>query len=112
MKNRKNKRNFILNIIIIILVIAIICVIIPLLSKQKVKTKEMNEGEYRNAVKDNVIYEYITKPQEEQNAIKEQEEKKREELMQNEETKRREERENEIAANLEKDFKDSVEVSD
>lgn len=108
----KNKKNFILNIIIIILVIAIICVAKPLLSKQKVKTKEMSEGEYRNAVKDNVIYEYITKPQEEQNAIKAQEEKKREELIQNEETKRREERENEIAANLEKDFKDSFKVSD
>lgn len=73
-----DKKNLILNIIIGILIIAIAGVII-LICTGNVK-QESKEDEYRRKVKENITYEYITKPQEEQNKIYEEENEK---LLQN-----------------------------
>lgn len=73
-----NKKNLILNIIIGILIIAIVGVAILICTGNT--KQESNEDEYREKVKENIIYEYITKPQEEQNKIYEEENEK---LLQN-----------------------------
>lgn len=71
------KKNLILNIIIGILTIAIIVVTIFICTGNT--KQESREDEYRRKVKENITYEYIIKPQEEQNKIEEEETKKREE---------------------------------
>lgn len=80
-----DKKNLILNIIIGILIIAIVGVAILICTGNT--KQESNEDEYREKVKENIIYEYITKPQEEQNKIYEEEmkniEEKKEDLRQN-----------------------------
>ena len=80
-----DKKNLILNIIIGILIIAIAGVTISICTGST--KKESNEEEYRRKVKENIMYEYITKPQEEQNKIYEEEmkniEEKKEDLRQN-----------------------------
>lgn len=73
-----DKKNLILNIIIGILIIAIVGVAILICTGNT--KQESNEDEYREKVKENIIYEYITKPQEEQNKIYEEENEK---LLQN-----------------------------
>lgn len=73
-----DKKNLILNIIIGILIIAIVGVAILICTGNT--KQESNEDEYREKVKENIIYEYITKPQEEQNKIYEDENEK---LLQN-----------------------------
>ncbi len=73
-----DKKNLILNIIIGILIIAIAGVTISICTGST--KKESNEEEYRRKVKENITYEYITKPQEEQNKIYEEENEK---LLQN-----------------------------
>lgn len=73
-----DKKNLILNIIIGILIIAIAGVTISICTGST--KKESKEEEYRRKVKENITYEYITKPQEEQNKIYEEENEK---LLQN-----------------------------
>lgn len=73
-----DKKNLILNIIIGILIIAIAGVTISICTGST--KKESNEEEYRRKVKENITYEYITEPQEEQNKIYEEENEK---LLQN-----------------------------
>lgn len=73
-----DKKNLVLNIIIGILIIAIAGVTISICTGST--KKESNEEEYRRKVKENITYEYITKPQEEQNKIYEEENEK---LLQN-----------------------------
>lgn len=73
-----DKKNLILNIIIGILIIAVAGVTISICTGST--KKESNEEEYRRKVKENITYEYITKPQEEQNKIYEEENEK---LLQN-----------------------------
>lgn len=73
-----DKKNLILNIIIGILIIAIVGVAILICTGNT--KQESNEDEYREKVKENIIYEYITEPQEEQNKIYEEENEK---LLQN-----------------------------
>ena len=68
----------ILNIVIGILIIAIVGIAILICTGNT--KQESNEDEYREKVKENIIYEYITKPQEEQNKIYEEENEK---LLQN-----------------------------
>ena len=65
------KKNLILNIIIGILTIAIIMVTIFICTGNT--KQESREDEYRRKVKENITYEYIIKPQEEQNKIYEEE---------------------------------------
>lgn len=65
------KKNLILNIIIGILTIAIIVVTIFICTGNT--KQESREDEYRRKVKENITYEYIIKPQEEQNKIYEEE---------------------------------------
>lgn len=80
-----DKRNLILNIIIGILIIAIAGVTISICTGNV--EQESKEDEYRRKIKENITYEYITKPQEEQNKIYEEEmkniEEKKENLRQN-----------------------------
>lgn len=73
-----DKKNLILNIVIGILIIAIVGIAILICTGNT--KQESNEDEYREKVKENIIYEYITKPQEEQNKIYEEENEK---LLQN-----------------------------
>ena len=73
-----DKKNLILNIIIGIIIVAIAGVTISICTGST--KKESNEEEYRRKVKENITYEYITKPQEEQNKIYEEENEK---LLQN-----------------------------
>lgn len=86
----ENKKNIILNIIIVILVIALACVAVALVTSEK-RPNEVNESTLRERLKENITYEYITKPQEEQNAMMAEQERIQNEEMQNEEAKSHEE---------------------
>lgn len=72
-----DKKNLILNIVIGMLIIAIVGVVILICTGNT--KQESNEEEYREKVKENIIYEYITKPQEEQEKMQREEEQRREE---------------------------------
>lgn len=101
----ENKKNIILNIIIVILVIALACVVVALVTNEK-KPVEVNENTLREKLKENITYEYITKPQEEQNAMMAEQERIQNEEMKNEEAKLQEEMINELVQNIETGVKE------
>ena len=94
----KNK-NLILNIIILILAIALICVIVAFVNKKE-ENIITDENTLRDKLRENITYEYVTKPQEEENAMMAEQERIQNEEMQNEEARQQEEIINEMASNV------------
>ena len=90
----KNK-NLILNIIILILAIALICVIVAFVNKKE-ENIITDENTLRDKLRENITYEYVTKPQEEENAMMAEQER-----IQNEEARQQEEMINEMVSNVE-----------
>ena len=95
----KNK-NLILNIIILILAIALICVIVAFVNKKE-ENIITDENTLRDKLRENIIYDYVTKPQEEENAMMAEQERIQNEEMQNEEARQQEEMINEMVSNVE-----------
>ena len=73
-------KNVILNIIILALVVALICVIVAFATK-KDDNIITDENTLREKLKENITHEYITKPQEEENAIMAEQERIQNEEM-------------------------------
>lgn len=94
----KNK-NKILNVIIIILAIALIAVIVEF-AKPKKEEVITYEASLRDKIRDNITYDYITKPEEEQNAMMAEQERIQNEEMKNEELRQQEEQANEMASEI------------
>lgn len=94
----KNK-NKILNVIIIILAIALIAVIVEF-AKPKKEEVITDEASLRDKIRDNITYDYITKPEEEQNAMMAEQERIQNEEMKNEELRQQEEQANEMASEI------------
>lgn len=73
-------KNIILNIIILVLSVALICVIVAF-ATQKDENIITDENTLREKLKENITHEYITKPQEEENAIMAEQERIQNEEM-------------------------------
>lgn len=73
-------KNIILNIIILVLAVALICVIVAF-ATQKDENIIIDENTLREKLKENITHEYITKPQEEENAIMAEQERIQNEEM-------------------------------
>ena len=96
MEKNKNK---ILNVIIIILAIALIAVIVEF-AKPKKEEVITDEASLRDIIRANITYDYITKPEEEQNAMMAEQERIQNEEMKNEELRQQEEQANEMASEI------------
>ena len=92
-------KNIILNIVIVVLVITVICAIAMLAQPDK-ENVITDENTLRDRIRENITHEYITKPQEEENAIMVEREKIQNEEMKNEEARQQEEIINEMASNV------------
>lgn len=105
------KSDKITNIILIVLTIVLIGIIAFYIIAVKSNNKVVSEADYREDLKANLTYEYITKPEEEQNAQMQEEEQQQNEEMQKRENEQMQEQLNDMLKEF-NETKSGVSVSE